>query len=71
VAQKLTAAMPPGLDIPPATLIQITAVDATTGDTNTDVLVSNVSIIATTALPPEVDGGLQPLAPLFVPIAEP
>ena len=70
MAQKLTAAMPPGLDVPPSTIIQITAVDATTGDTVTDVVISNVSIIATTALPPEVDEGPAPLAPLFVPIAE-
>lgn len=70
MAQKLTAAMPPGLDLPPSTIIQVTAVDAATGDTVTDVIVSNVSIIATTALPPEVDEGLQPLAPLFVPIAQ-
>lgn len=70
MAQKLTAAIPPGLDLPASTIIQITAVDATTGDTVTDVVISNVSIIATTALPDEVDEGLPSLAPLFVPVDE-
>lgn len=69
MAQKLKGPLPPNLDLPPSTIIQITAVDATTGDPVTDVIVSNVAILATTALPAELDEGITPLAPLFVPVA--
>ena len=69
MAQKLKGPLPPNLDLPPSTLIQITAVDATTGADIPAVVISNVAILATTALPPELDDGLSPVSPLFVPVA--
>lgn len=47
MAQKLTAALPPELDLDDLYTIRVAAIDPATGDDVAGVVVSNVQIVAT------------------------
>jgi hypothetical protein len=71
VAQKLTAAIPPNLDLGAQYVISLAAVDPASGAGVSGVIVSNVAIMATTVLPDIVaDQPAPPELPLFVPVPD-
>ena len=71
MAQKLTASMPENLDLQANYVVQITAVDPTTGALVSGINVSNVAIMAEQITPASSGGGqdlLTPVGPyLYVP----
>ena len=70
MAQKLTAALPPDFDLPANFIVQLTAVDPTTGAVVSGVNVSNVAIMAAPVTPDTTDteGGFAPATPLWLPV---
>jgi hypothetical protein len=70
MAQKLTAALPPDFDLPANFIVQVTAVDPTTGAAVTGVKVSNVAIMAAPVTPDTSDSGapFPPATPLWLPV---
>lgn len=70
MAQKLTAALPPDFDLPSNFIVQLTAVDPTSGATVSGVKVSNVAIMASPVTPDTVDSepGFVPTTPLWLPV---
>jgi hypothetical protein len=62
MAQKLTAGLPPDFDLPANFIVQLTAVDPTSGAVVSGVNISNVAIMAAPVTPDTVDS-----EPLFVP----
>ena len=70
MAQKLTADLPPDFDLPSSYVIQLTAVDPTTGATVSGVNVSNVAIMASPVVPDTTDTEplFVPTTPLWLPI---
>jgi hypothetical protein len=70
VALKLTASLPPDLDLPPNWIVQLVAVDPTTGAAVSGVNVSNVAIIAAVAATDTTGDTGQDYAPLFIPLVE-
>jgi hypothetical protein len=69
VAQKLVAGFPPDYDLPANFIIQLNAVDPTTGATVAGVKVSNVAIVASPVTPDTSDSGIEfvPTNPLWLP----
>ena len=69
MAQKLTAALPPDLDLPSSFIVQLTAVDPNTGAVVSGVNVSNVAIVADSLTPGTADESpsLVPVQPLWLP----
>lgn len=70
MAQKLTAGLPIDLDLAPGFVVQLTAVDPTSGNVNTSVNVSNVAIIAAPVTPGSASGVGPDYSPLFIPLQE-
>lgn len=69
MAQRLTASMPEGLDLPATYSLRFGAIDATTGDDVSGVVIDTASLVVTQLTP----GGPEALttdlfAPMFVPI---
>lgn len=62
MAQKITASLPPDFDLPANFIVQLTAVDPTSGAVVSGVNISNVAIMAAPVTPDTTDTG-----PLFVP----
>ena len=68
MAQKLTAGFPPDLDLPANFIVQLSAVNPSTGALVSGVNVSNVAIMATPVTPGTSDSGFEPVGPyLLVP----
>jgi hypothetical protein len=69
MAQKLTAALPPDLDLPANFIVRVSALDPTTGALVSGVNVSNVAIVADSLTPDTADTAtaLVPVAPLWLP----
>lgn len=69
MAQKLTADLPPDFDLPANFVVQLTAVDPTTGNVVSGVKVSNVAIMAAPVTPGTADTEplFKPTAPLWLP----
>ena len=70
MAQKLTAGFPPDLDLPANFIVQLSAVNPSTGALVSGVNVSNVAIMALPAVPGPADESpsLVPVEPLWLPI---
>jgi hypothetical protein len=70
MAQKLTANLPPDFDLPANFIVQLTAVDPSTGALVSGVNVSNVALIAAPVTPSTEDGGsvFVPTTPLWLPV---
>lgn len=69
MAQKLTAAMPEGLDLDDRYTVAFTAIDATTGNPVAAVKVSNASLLVASLAggdPGELAFG--PFEPMFLPV---
>ena len=66
MAQKLTAALPPDLDLPSSFIVQLTAVDPNTGAVVSGVNVSNVAIVADSLTPGTSDSGFEPVGPFLL-----
>lgn len=70
MAKKYTAAIPDSLDLTANFIVQVTAVDPTTGALVSGVNISGVAIVADSVTPAtSVDTG-HDYAPLFVPLLE-
>jgi hypothetical protein len=69
MAHKLTAALPPDFDLPANFIVQLTAVDPTTGALVSGVNVSNVAIMAAPIDPGTADQTalFEPASPLWLP----
>jgi hypothetical protein len=69
MAQKLTAAIPADLDLPANFIVQLSAVDPSTGALVSGINVSGVAIIAQPAIPGTADEApsLVPVQPLWLP----
>ena len=70
MAQKLKAAIPQDYDFPANWIVQLTAVDPSTGALVANVNVSNVAIVAAPLTPSTTDGGGADYTPIFVPLLE-
>lgn len=70
MAKKLKADLPPDFDLPANFVVQLTAVDPTTGALVAGVNVSNVAIMAAPVTPPTADNIGPDYSPLFIPIVE-
>lgn len=70
MAQKLTAALPPDFDLPANFVVQLSAVDPTSGALVSNVNVSNVAIMAAPVTPSTADstGLFTPATPLWLPV---
>ena len=70
MAQKLTADLPPDFDLPANFVVQLTAVDPTSGNVVSGVKVSNVAIMASPITPDTQDSGpgFVPTTPLWLPV---
>ncbi len=70
MAQKLTAALPPDFDLPANFIVQLAAVDPTTGANVSGVNVSRVAIMANPVVPDTTDTEplFVPTTPLWLPI---
>jgi hypothetical protein len=70
MAQKLTAALPPDFDLPANFIVQLAAVNPTTGANVAGVNVSNVAIMAAPITPDTEESGplFVPTTPLWLPI---
>jgi hypothetical protein len=66
MAQKLTASLPPDLNLPANFIIQISAVDPSTGAVVSGVKASNVAIIAEPMTPDTSDSSLEPVGPFLL-----
>ena len=66
MAQKLTAGFPPDLDLPANFIVQLSAVNPSTGALVSGVNVSNVAIMALPAVPGTDDSGLEPVGPFLL-----
>jgi hypothetical protein len=66
MAQKLTASMPADFDLPPNFIVQLSAVDPTTGALVSGVNISNVAIMALPAVPGTDDSGFEPVGPFLL-----
>jgi hypothetical protein len=70
MAQKLTASFPSDFDLPANFIVQLTAVDPTSGAVVSGVLVSNVAIMAAPVDPDTADTAdvFVPTTPLWLPV---
>lgn len=70
MAQKFTADLPPDFDLPSSYVVQLTAVDPTSGATVSGVKVSNIAIMASPVVPDtqDTEDTFAPTTPLWLPV---